>query len=113
MRLSKSTLGEEKAAAVGLVVVANMRILTSKSTLTAKMVSDAPACLHNARSTDNDSVGEFNVKPRKKDKDMWTEVTKDLVLREAIEQMGYSCEETEDFFYVMEYLKYVRSSPPA
>jgi predicted DNA-binding protein len=51
------------------------------------------------------------VKPRKKDKDMWTEVTKDLVLREAIEQMGYSCEETEDFFYVMEYLKYVRSPP--
>jgi hypothetical protein len=77
------------------------------------MVSDASACLHNAPSTDNDSVGEFNVKPRKKDKDMWTEVTKDLVLREAIEQMGYSCEETEDFFYVMEYLKYVRSSPPA
>ena len=38
---------------------------------------------------------------------MWTEVTKDLVIREAIDQMGYSCEETEDFFYVMEYLKYV------
>jgi hypothetical protein len=52
-------------------------------------------------------LGEFNVKPRKKDKDMWTEVTKDLVLREAIEQMGYSCEETDDFFYIMEYLKYV------
>jgi hypothetical protein len=40
---------------------------------------------------------------------MWTEVTKDLVIREAIDQMGYSCEETEDFFYVMEYLKYVSS----
>jgi predicted DNA-binding protein len=39
---------------------------------------------------------------------MWTEVTKDLVIREAIDHMGYSCEETEDFFYVMEYLKYVR-----
>jgi hypothetical protein len=42
---------------------------------------------------------------------MWTEVTKDLVIREAIDQMGYSCEETEDFFYVMEYLKYVCTRP--
>lgn len=55
--------------------------------------------------TDDQPTGEFNVKPRKKD--MWTEVTKDLVIREAIDQMGYSCEETDDFFYVMEYLKYV------
>ena len=39
---------------------------------------------------------------------MWTEVTKDLVLREAIDGMGYRCEETEDFFYIMEYLRYVR-----
>jgi hypothetical protein len=39
---------------------------------------------------------------------MWTEVTKDLVIREAIDQMGYDCEETDEFFYVMEYLKYVR-----
>ncbi|KAF2423756.1 hypothetical protein EJ08DRAFT_652516 [Tothia fuscella] len=38
--------------------------------------------------------------------DMWTEVTKDLVLREAIEEMGYDYEETEYFFYVMEYLRY-------
>jgi hypothetical protein len=45
------------------------------------------------------------VKPRKKD--MWTEVTKDLVCREAIDGMGYSCEETDEFFYVMEYLRYV------
>ena len=46
------------------------------------------------------------VKQRKKD--MWTEITKDLVIREAIDSMGYSCEETDDFFYVMEYLRYVR-----
>lgn len=56
--------------------------------------------------TDMVTPGEFNVKPRKKD--MWTEVTKDLVIREAIDQCGYSCEETDDFFYIMEYLKYVR-----
>ncbi|KAI9835671.1 MAG: hypothetical protein M1837_003672 [Sclerophora amabilis] len=38
--------------------------------------------------------------------DMWTEITKDLVVREAIEQLGYDFEETEFFFYVMEYLRY-------
>lgn len=39
--------------------------------------------------------------------EMWTEITKDLVLREAIEEMGYQYEETEWFFYVMTYLRYV------
>ena len=40
-------------------------------------------------------------------KEMWTEITKDLVTKEAIEEMGYAYEETEPFFYVMDYLKYV------
>ncbi|PSN59999.1 hypothetical protein BS50DRAFT_216764 [Corynespora cassiicola Philippines] len=44
------------------------------------------------------------VKP--KAKDMWTEITKDLVLKEAIDSCGYEYEETDYFFYVMEYLKY-------
>lgn len=42
--------------------------------------------------------------------EMWTEITKDLVIREAIEEMGYEYEETEYFFYVMTYLRYVRTS---
>ncbi|MCJ1321071.1 hypothetical protein MMC15_006413 [Xylographa vitiligo] len=44
---------------------------------------------------------------------MWTEITKDLVIKEAIEGMGYDFEETEFFYYVMEYLRYVSllSSP--
>lgn len=41
---------------------------------------------------------------------MWTEITKDLVVKEAIEEMGYDYEETEFFFYVMVYLRYVRPS---
>ena len=41
-----------------------------------------------------------------KDK-MWTEITKDLVIKEAVDEMGYEYEETDDFFYVIEYLKYV------
>ncbi|KAI1816151.1 hypothetical protein GGS20DRAFT_539743 [Poronia punctata] len=38
--------------------------------------------------------------------DMWTEITKDLVNREAIERLGYDYDETEYFFYVMKYLQY-------
>lgn len=43
--------------------------------------------------------------------DLWTEITKDLVLKEAIERMGYDYEETDYFFYVLEYLHYVCLSP--
>jgi hypothetical protein len=39
--------------------------------------------------------------------DVWTEITKDLVVREALEELGYEYEETEYFFYVIEYLRYV------
>jgi hypothetical protein len=46
-------------------------------------------------------------RPVKRQQEMWTEITKDLVVREAIERMGYEYEETEWFFYVMEYLRYV------
>lgn len=38
---------------------------------------------------------------------MWTELTKDLVIKEAIEETGYDFEETDEFYYVMEYLRYV------
>lgn len=53
--------------------------------------------------------------PKPKPKEMWTEVTKDLVSREAIEKVGYEFDETDDFFYVLEYLQYVRlySTSPA
>lgn len=42
-------------------------------------------------------------------KDMWTEVTKDLVIKEAIDELGYDYEETPEFFYVIDYLRYVSS----
>ena len=38
---------------------------------------------------------------------MWTEISKDLVTKEAIEQLGYKFEETDDYIYVIEYLRYV------
>jgi len=37
---------------------------------------------------------------------MWTEITKDLVVKEAIEMVGFEFEETEYFFYIMDYLQY-------
>lgn len=43
-------------------------------------------------------------------REMWTEITKDLVSKEAIDYAGFEYEETEEFFYVMEYLKYVSHS---
>lgn len=43
--------------------------------------------------------------------EMWTEITKDLVTREAIEELGYDYEETEYFFYIMQYLRYVSCLP--
>jgi len=45
--------------------------------------------------------------PAPRRSEMWTEITKDLVVREAIEELGYEYEETEWFFYVMQYLRYV------
>jgi hypothetical protein len=45
--------------------------------------------------------------PVQRPTDMWTEITKDLVIKEAIQRSGYEFEETEFFYYVMDYLRYV------
>lgn len=42
--------------------------------------------------------------------DMWTEITKDLVTREAIERLGYPYEESKWHFYIMDYLQFVSTS---
>ncbi|CAH0040194.1 unnamed protein product [Clonostachys solani] len=39
-------------------------------------------------------------------REMWTEISKDLVSRSAIEYMGYEYEDSPGFFYIMDYLKY-------
>ncbi|KAK3715127.1 hypothetical protein LTR37_007337 [Vermiconidia calcicola] len=59
------------------------------------------------RITTERRITEGTSKGRNKAQDkMWTELTKDLVIKEAIEEKGYEYEETDDFFYVMEYLRY-------
>ncbi|KAI0835516.1 hypothetical protein F5Y06DRAFT_136516 [Hypoxylon sp. FL0890] len=52
------------------------------------------------------SIRDGDRAPPRKRSEMWTEITKDLVVREAIERIGYEYEETEWFFYVMQYLRY-------
>ncbi|RLL98133.1 hypothetical protein CFD26_106742 [Aspergillus turcosus] len=37
---------------------------------------------------------------------LWTEITKDLVVKEAIERAGYEYEETDSFYYIFSYLRY-------
>lgn len=44
---------------------------------------------------------------KKAEPGLWTEITKDLVTREAIEELGYDFEETEFFYYIIQYLRYV------
>lgn len=44
-----------------------------------------------------------DIKDRRDDR--WTEVTKSLVVREAIERLGYEYEETRLFYYIFAYLK--------
>lgn len=52
---------------------------------------------------DRDGGGDSGalVRREKKPKEMWTEITKDLVIKEAIEESGYGYEETDEYFYVM------------
>ncbi|KAF7915496.1 uncharacterized protein EAE98_011099 [Botrytis deweyae] len=44
--------------------------------------------------------------PKSRMGDLWTEITKDLVAKEAIEELGYDYEETEFFYYILQYLRY-------
>ncbi len=37
----------------------------------------------------------------------WTEISKELVIEEAIKECGYEYEESDRYFYVMQYLRYV------
>ena len=53
--------------------------------------------------------GRRFVKEKSKTEGMWTEITKDLVSEEAIKEAGYEFEETEFFYYIMSYLRYVSS----
>lgn len=63
------------------------------------------------RNQDEVVVQKRYVDSRRKRDKLWTEISKDLVLREALERSGYEFDETEDFYYVFEYLRYVSCYP--
>lgn len=61
---------------------------------------------------DDGKVGRRYIGMKEQRKRLWTEITKDLVVREAIERAGYEYEETDYFYYIFSYLHYVRSLRP-
>lgn len=56
---------------------------------------------------DRDRIEAQVVKGRRDER--WTEITKDLVVREAIERLGYEFEETRFFYYIFSFMKQVSS----
>lgn len=58
-------------------------------------------------SSSQGNVARRYVGIKDKRDELWTEITKDLVCKEAIEKAGYEYEETEHFYYVFAYLRYV------
>lgn len=59
------------------------------------------------KEIDRDRIGAQVVKERRDER--WTEITKDLVVREAIERLGYEFEETRFFYYIFSFLNQVSS----
>jgi hypothetical protein len=45
--------------------------------------------------------------------DVWTEISKDFIVREAIEELGYDYEENDYFYYILVYLRSVCISHPS
>ncbi|PGH36612.1 hypothetical protein GX50_00471 [[Emmonsia] crescens] len=58
------------------------------------------------RTRDRGRIGKRYVGVKDKRDGLWTEITKDLVVKEAIERAGYDYEETQYFYYIFAYLKY-------
>ncbi|KIX97938.1 uncharacterized protein Z520_06016 [Fonsecaea multimorphosa CBS 102226] len=78
------------------------RPLPAPAPLPAPIPTPSPAPLPAA----NGDIGRRYGKERDPKDGLWTEVTKDLVVKEAIQEMGYEYEETDDFYYIIAYLRY-------
>jgi hypothetical protein len=61
--------------------------------------------------TSDRRVGMPRPPPKQRMGDLWTEITKDLVVEDAIKELGYDYEETEFFYYIIQYLRYVCFTP--
>lgn len=94
-------------------------IVSSATSISDREVSDSRresrlsvAIYDKEKDRDREIDIEKTVDKRPRRSEMWTEITKDLVIRDAIDQMGYEYEETEYFFYIMTYLRYVSAPWP-
>jgi hypothetical protein len=67
----------------------------------------APAAALAPMPAQNGDIGRRYGKMPTPTDGLWTEITKDLVVKEAIVEMGYEYEETDDFYYIIAYLRYV------
>ncbi|MBE3042546.1 hypothetical protein IMZ48_08200 [Candidatus Bathyarchaeota archaeon] len=65
------------------------------------------------REVDVKRERRVSLRPREPVTDTWTEITRDLVNKEALRQMQYKYEERGHCFYVMQYLESVSLCPPA
>ncbi|RVX69140.1 hypothetical protein B0A52_06854 [Exophiala mesophila] len=67
-----------------------------------------PPPIHDPRPlpAQNGEIGRRYGKEGNPTDGLWTEVTKDLVVKEAIQEMGYEFEETSDYYYIIAYLRY-------
>ncbi|KAI9045345.1 uncharacterized protein KD926_008771 [Aspergillus affinis] len=72
----------------------------SKFTMSDKKISDGDA------DFDRGKIGRRYVGVKDRRDRLWTEITKDLVVKEAIERMGFEYEETVSSYYVFSYLQY-------
>jgi translation elongation factor EF-1alpha len=52
-------------------------------------------------------VAQHVTEPEEMRNDRWTEITKKLIVREAIERMGFEYEETRTSYYIFSFLKSV------
>ncbi|PYH98687.1 hypothetical protein BO71DRAFT_480189 [Aspergillus ellipticus CBS 707.79] len=50
-------------------------------------------------------IGRRYVGIKDRRENLWTEITKDLVVKEALERSGYEYEETDSFYYIFSYLE--------
>lgn len=78
----------------------------SKFTMSDEKISDGDT------EFDRGKIGRRYVGVKDRRDRLWTEITKDLVVKEAIERMGFEYEETVSSYYVFSYLQYVSRHAP-
>lgn len=73
----------------------------------SRFITDSEEIEEQEPDADVGRIGRRYVGVKDRHEKLWTEITKDLVVREAIERSGYEFEETEYFYYIFAYLRYV------